>query len=445
MAEETAKEKKGRAFLDKFAMVAAKVGNQIHLRSLRDAFATIMPLYILAGIAVLINNVIFPLFMKDPILTNAQVWGNLLVNGTLNIAGLAIAPVIGYCLSKNKRFDNPIAAAVISLAALIVMMPLNTEATLASNADKTAMVTGVLTFKNLGTSGMFAGIIIGLLATEFFIRISSVKKLQIHLGEGVPPAVEKSFNVLIPNLIVLACFGIIAAILSVAGNTDLITLISKMVQEPLRNVNTSLAGCLLIYSVGNLLFTLGIHQAVIYGVLLEPLLIANINDNMVAFAAHQAIPHIMNVSLVTSFGLIGGSGCTLCLMIATLIFGKYKPTKDIVKMAAVPGVFNINEPIIFGYPIVFNMALMLPFILLPVIGISLAYFATSIGLVNPCVVLTPWTTPVFVSGFLATGGDWRAIVLQLVIVIIGVFLYLPFMKVSEKVTARQMALENEEA
>ena len=145
MAEETAKEKKGRAFLDKFAMVAAKVGNQIHLRSLRDAFATIMPLYILAGIAVLINNVIFPLFMKDPTLTNAQVWGNLLVNGTLNIAGLAIAPVIGYCLSKNKRFDNPIAAAVISLAALIVMMPLNTEATLASNADKTAMVTGVLT------------------------------------------------------------------------------------------------------------------------------------------------------------------------------------------------------------------------------------------------------------------------------------------------------------
>lgn len=194
--------------------------------------------------------------------------------------------------------------------------------------------------------------------------------------------------------------------------------------------------------LGNLLFTQGIHQSVIYSSILEPLLIVNMTENMAAFAAGEPIPNIINVAMVPSFGLLGGSGCTICLIIATLLFSKYKPSRDIVKLSVVPGVFNINEPMIFGYPIVCNYALVIPFIAIPAMGITIGYFATTLGLMNPCVVQIPWTTPVLLSGFLATGGDWRAVIVQAIIVVLGVLIYLPFMKASEKVQMKMMEAEN---
>lgn len=168
-------------------------------------------------------------------------------------------------------------------------------------------------------------------------------------------------------------------------------------------------------------------------------------ENMAAFAAGEPIPNIINVSMVPAFGMIGGSGSTLCLLIATFLFSKYKPSRDIAKLSVVPGVFNINEPVIFGYPVVFNYSLVIPFITVPALGIIISYVATALGLMNPCVVQIPWTTPPFLSGFLATGGDWRAIVVQVIIVALGVLIYLPFMKVSEKVQKKMIEKEKEEA
>ena len=134
MAEDTAEKK---SFLDSFAEVSAKVGNQVHLRSLRDAFATVMPIYILAGIAVLINNVVFPLFLTGDALANAQYWGNAITQGTLNVATVVLAGIVGYCLAKNKRFENAIACVVIGIAALCIMMPQSVSSAAASIQDFT--------------------------------------------------------------------------------------------------------------------------------------------------------------------------------------------------------------------------------------------------------------------------------------------------------------------
>lgn len=125
----------GKSFLDKFAEVSAKVGNQVHLRSLRDAFATITPLYILAGIAVLINNVVFPLFPFDAAgLANLQTWGSAITLGTLNVSAIILAGLIGYSLAKNKRFDNPLACVVVAISAFVIMMPQQVTATLAATS-----------------------------------------------------------------------------------------------------------------------------------------------------------------------------------------------------------------------------------------------------------------------------------------------------------------------
>lgn len=422
-------------FVDKFTEFAAKLGSQIHLSSLRDAFATVMPLYILAGLAVLFNNTIFSWILSGSALASAQYWGNLLVNATLNISSLLVATVIGYCLSRNRGYDNPIAAALVSLATLIIMMP-GSVSVVPEGATEGVMVSGVLTFNNIGTQAMFGGVIIGLISTELFVYIAKIKKFQINMGESIPPAVGKSFSVLIPFILVMSFFAIISAILNNVFHTDLITLITVIIQEPLRGVATGVFGCTLIYSLGNFLWLFGIHQTVLNGSLLDPLLLINMTQNMAAYAAGQVVPNIMNAAFVPAFGMMGGSGSTLALIIATLLFGKNKATKTICKMSVAPGCFNINEPIIFGYSIVYNITMIVPFVLLPAIGLIIGYIATSLNFMNKCVVYIPWTTPPLLSGYLATSGDFRAVIVQLIILVIGVFLYLPFVKINDKVLAK---------
>lgn len=431
-----------RSFMDKFTEAAMKFGAQVHLRSLRDAFAIMMPLFILAGLAVLINSVVFPKILSESALQTAGYWANSIANATLNVSGLILCGIIGYTLSKNKGYKSPYTCVMIAMAALIVMMPQTLK--IAATDGSEVEVGGILTYGNLGTSSMFAGIIVGLLSTEIYLRLSKIDKLRVNIGGDVPPQVNASFNNMIPAMLSIIIFSIVSFILYSVFNTDLITLITTMIQEPLRKVNTSLVGTVLIYSFGNLLFTFGIHQTVVNGTILEPLLLVNMNENMAAAAAGKEIPHIINSTFVPTFGMLGGTGSTICLLIAAfLFFRKNQQYSELGKLAVAPGLFNINEPVIFGFPIVFNLPMIIPFVLTPAIGIIIAYFATAIGFMNKCTVLVPWTTPPLLNGFLATGGDFRAIIVQLVIIIIGVLLYLPFMKISERVSRKQAeALNN---
>jgi len=423
------------SFVDKFVDFSARLAGQVHLRSLRDAFAAVMPIFILAGLAVLVNNVVFPWVLEGETLARFKVWGDVIINGTLNIAALLIAPMTAWSLARNRNFDNPVSAVVIALSSYIMMMPIKLEV-VPDGGKAVVTVSQLLSFANIGSTGIFAGVIIGLLATELFIRIASIKKLTISLGENVPPAVGKSFSALIPTIITLSTFAIVAALLANVLHTDLIHLITTLIQQPLRLINTSLPGTLFIYSFGNFLFTLGIHQSVVNGVILEPFLLINTNENMLAFANGQTIPHIINSIFVPTFGMIGGTGSTLSLLIAIFIFSKQKSANQVARLSVSPGLFNINEPVIFGLPIVFNLPLMIPFVLLPAIGIYFAWLCTTLGWMSKCVVMIPWTTPPILSAWLATAGDWRAVVVQLIIIIFGVFFYLPFLKIAERVALK---------
>jgi PTS system cellobiose-specific IIC component len=353
----------------------------------------------------------------------------------LNIAALLIAPMTAWSLARNRNFDNPVSAVVIALSSYIMMMPMHLEV-VPDGAKATVTVSQMLSFANIGSTGIFAGVIIGLLSTELFIRIAGIEKLNISLGENVPPAVGKSFSALIPTIITLSTFAVIAAVLANVLHTDLIHLITTLIQQPLRLINTSLPGTIFIYSFGNFLFTLGIHQSVVNGVILEPFLLINTNENMLAFANGQPIPHIINNIFVPTFGMIGGTGSTISLLLAIFIFSRQKSAKQVARLSISPGLFNINEPVIFGLPIVFNLPLMIPFVLLPAIGIYFAWLCTTLGWMSRCVVMIPWTTPPILSAWLATAGDWRAVVVQLIIIVFGVFFYLPFLKIAERVALR---------
>ncbi|MGX7163604.1 PTS sugar transporter subunit IIC [Enterococcus massiliensis] len=431
---------------EKFGIIATKLGNQIHLRTLRDAFATFMPFMMLAGFVTLINYVILEptgfmgKLINPDTLTTIQQIGISIGNGTLSITTLLIVASVSYHMCISRNYTNHIAAVLVAISTFIVLTPMKMMFT-PENAQKVIEVTGVIPVTHTGASGMFVGIFVGLLATELFIKLSNNEKLQIKLSGNIPPAVLKSFNVLIPIMITVTSFAILSFIINLLFNMDVNKLITTIITGPLSKVTTGLPGFLLITSIANLFFGFGIHQAVISGSLLDPFLIQNMQENMAAYANKEAIPHIINMAFKDTFAVMGGSGNTIALLIAIFIFSRRKDYKDFAKLSVTPAIFNISEPIIFGLPIVFNISLIIPFVIAPIFSLIVAYFATAIGLINHVVVQIPWTTPPVISGFLSTGGDWRAAVLQVLIIIASVFIYLPFLRIDEKVTSK-MSEEN---
>ncbi|WP_086350771.1 PTS sugar transporter subunit IIC [Candidatus Enterococcus clewellii] len=421
---------------DRFAEFAVRIGGEVHLQALRDTFAILMPFFVLAGLGTLINSVIFPYIFTGDTLNNLKVWGALINNATLNICGLLVAPICAYTLARHKKFTNAIGAAAVAIAALITFMPIS-NTIIPVEMEDAVVIEGVVLFKNLGTQSMFAGVIVGLLVTELFMKLANNKKIQIPMGENVPPQVGKSFEAMIPTILTIAGCALISACLIVLVKMDLITLIATMIQEPLRKINTSLPGFLLIFTLGNLLFTFGIHQAVIFGTVLEPLLIANINDNALAFSNGETPPHILTKPFVTVFTQMGGTGCTISLLFAILIFSKYQASRRVGQLALGPGIFNINEPLIYGFPIVFNLPMMIPFVGIPFLFSIIGYVLTSIGFVAKTVVFIPWMTPPLVSGYLATGGDWRAVIIQVLLIVLATIIYLPFLRISETISKKQ--------
>ena len=204
--------------------------------------------------------------------------------------------------------------------------------------------------------------------------------------------------------------------------TDVTALINTFIQTPLRALTTNPVGLVVIYSLGVFLFTLGIHQSTINGVLVEPVLtvvLIELVEPVLTVVLVEATsvyssggidaviarPDLwLNMNTINVYALMGGSGCTLALLIATFIWGRWRPSREVAKLGILPALFNINEPVIYGYPIVFNIPLMVPFVLNTIIGILVGYFATVIGLVNPTCIQVPWTTPIIASGILSTGG-----------------------------------------
>jgi len=175
----------------------------------------------------------------------------------------------------------------------------------------------------------------------------------------------------------------------------------------------------------------GVNGGSVVGAVFNPILQTLSAENLSALQSGNALPNIISQQFQDLFATFGGAGSTLSLLIAMLFICKSKRIKELGKIAFIPGLFGINEPIIFGLPIVLNPVLLVPFILVPTMNIVISYIVMNLGLVPFCSgVAIPWTTPVIISGFLSTG--WRGAVLQLVLLVLGVFVYIPFIKVMDK-------------
>jgi len=419
---------------EKFVPVAARVGSQRHLVAIRDGFITIMPLTIVGTLAVLFNNLPIKFYQNalDAIWKHETwtQWGGNIWGATFGILSLLLAFTIAYNLAKSYDKDG-LSAGVISLSSYM---------TFGTFAE------GGLTGLTTGTGGLFVAIIVALLSTEVFCRLSGNPKLLIKMPNGVPPAVSKSFAALLPAIITIGLFALVRTIISAGFDIpDIVGSFYSAIQEPFMGLTNSWIAALLLAFIPTFLWTLGVHGANIIEPFMQTINLPAIEANVRAISSGEVAPYIVNKPFFDAFINMGGSGTTIALIIAIFIIArKNKQYNTVGKLSAAPGLFNINEPLLFGLPIVLNPVLFVPFILTPMINVTIAFFATKWGFVPAATVSPPWTTPPIINGFLAT-QSWQGAVLSLVLLIIAVCIYLPFISMANRIAKQneQRAAESE--
>ncbi|WP_332646952.1 PTS sugar transporter subunit IIC [Lysinibacillus sp. 54212] len=408
---------------EKFVPVASRIGSQRHLVAIRDGFIAIMPLTIVGSLAVLINNLPIDFYQNalNSIWADGswKQWGGNVWGATFAILSLLLAFTISYNLAKSYDKDG-LSAAVIGLSAYMTFGTFGE---------------GGLTGLTTGTGGIFVAIIVSLLSTELFCRLSGNSKLLIKMPEGVPPAVAKSFAALLPAIITIGLFGLVRTIISLGFDVpDIIGSFYATIQEPFMGLTNSWTAALILAFIPAFLWTLGVHGANIIDPFMQTINADAIAKNVAALEAGNAAPYIVNKPFFDAFVNMGGSGTTIALIIAIFIIArKNKQYSTVGKLSAAPGLFNINEPLLFGLPIVLNPILLIPFILTPMVNVSIAYFATKWGMVPAATVVAPWTTPPIINGFLVT-QSWKGAVLSLVLIVVAVLIYLPFIAMANRVT-----------
>lgn len=426
-------------FLDKkLSTPMAKLAEQRHLRAVRDGIIATLPLIIVGSFFLIIANPPLP-----------EAWGitkTLKANAativlpfrmTMYIMTIYACWGIGYSLAKSYKLDG-VTGGTLSAAAFFLTLVPKSAAALApelmeivkGNPDLLKWYQGVpqgfqMPMANMGGGGMFVGIIVSILAVEIF-RFTNKSGFKISMPEQVPPSVARSFEALTPAAIIVLLIGSI----TYYAKFDWHAFVGKLV-APLVSATDTLPSVWILVLLVTFFWSFGIHGVSIVGSIARPLWLVLLEQNSTAAAAGQTLPAIAAEPFFQWFIWIGGSGCTIGLVIALSFFAKSSYGKAVGRAALVPGIFNINEPIIFGAPIVLNPILIIPFIITPLVTGTLAWIATSVGLVSRVIVTAPWTLPGPIGAFIAT-NDWRAAVLNVVCIIISVVIYYPFVKMYDK-------------
>lgn len=417
-------------FLEKyFVPIAGRFGSQRHLVAVRDGFVSITPLILVGALAVLLNS--FPIDAYQSLMgaifggENWKSFGGNLWTGTFAVMSLLAAFSTAYHLAKSYKADA-LAAALLTFGCLLMLYA------------PSAKDPGALPFTFLGAQGLFVALFTAIVATEIFSRLAGNPKLIIRMPEGVPPAVAKSFAALLPSIVVLAIFGLAKCILVTIGVTDVHQTIFELIQAPISGLADQYGSALVVAFLVHILWFFGLHGTNILGPLLNAVYLPAINDNIAAFQAGEAIPHIVTIPFFDAFVWMGGAGCCVGLVVAIFIAGKRKANRSMAKLGAAPICFNINEPMMFGMPIVLNPIYLIPFVLTPLVLATTTYIAIASGIVPRTIAMMPWTTPPIIGGFLVTGSVMGA-ALSAVNLVISVLIYIPFVILGESYEAKEEA------
>lgn len=401
---------------NKLIPILIRIGDNKILVAVRNGITMTLPFTITGSIFLILANLPVPGWAEflGPFADKLSAP----VSVTFGAIGIISAIGISYNLAKQYKIDAISSSAVT----LVVFLLAQLDATYKLNVD------------NLGAAGLFSAIILSIgtvLILQFFIK----KNWVIKLPEGVPPAVSQSFASLIPGAVSIALIWFIRIILNFDINAFFTWLLSPLVM----GLGT-LPGMLILIFLISILWCCGIHGDNVLAGITSPIFLKLIAENTQAYLNHQPIPNITADGFYIIFMCIGGTGATLGLVLS-MLRSKSKLYKSVGKLALPSAVFCINEPVIFGFPIVFNPIMMIPFTITPMILCTLTYGLMYFNIIGRPVLQVPWTMPPIFAAYFATGGNIPAVIWSICTIAISVLVFLPFFKMAEK---KQIEKENSE-
>ncbi|MGL6108326.1 PTS sugar transporter subunit IIC [Romboutsia sp.] len=428
--------------LEKFMTpISMKISSNKVLQSVKDAFILSIPFTVVGSFVGLIKMQLeyFTKGAENNLLTSLiNVLGTV---GDISMAliGVVIVMASAYYLSeKLKTKENNINSMIVALLALVAYMA--TIPTTILEPESGNIISGYArNFFNY--EGMFTGLIVGLVTAFLYNKLIQTK-MTINLPDGVPPGILNSFKSIIPMAIIITMFALVKELVMTIGYESLQEMITKLIVSPLSDIGTGLPAIIIVIVFMQLLWFFGLHGFSIMWGLISAIWLPVFMNHIDIYARTQDFSAITEVApnvMSNIYAMIGGSGSTLALIIAILlIFKKESSERAIAKISLVPGLFNINEPIIFGLPIVLNPIMFIPFIFVPVINAVIAYFATASGLVTPMVVLNAGVEPVLLNAWVLGAFKLSPVLLMLALLVLDVVIYAPFVKVLQKQNEKKL-------
>lgn len=402
------------------------------IRGLKDGLLYSMPMMIIGSIFLLLANFPYTPFANwlgsvgiTPVL-------NQVYESTFNIMALIASIGIAYTYVKNEGY-NGMPAGVISLCTYLLFQP--SQVTNQEGAN-----VGVIFKTWTGGQGMIGAIIIGLIVGWIY-TVFLKKNITIKMPDGVPDGVATSFTALIPGAVVIIAASIVYAVVKNMFATTPMEWIYKTIQIPLQGLTDSFGGVVAMGFLIPFFWFFGIHGSTLVGGIMGPLLTANTAANQAILDSGRELNlanggHIVTQQFLDQFMTVTGAGITIGLVIYLTFFAKSNQCRQVGRLGIGPAFFNINEPVLFGTPVVLNPIMAIPFMIMPVLSGTIQYLAIYTGLCPMYKgILVPWTCPPIISGFLI--GGWRTALLQVGILALSFFVYLPFIRVIDKMYEKQ--------
>lgn len=420
-------------FMEKyFIPVANKLAGNSYIKSIAEGSMALLSVIMFGAFFTVFKNIPWEPYQQFLTTTHLGDIISAVPQFTTEMIGLYMAFSIAYRASHNFKIeDHAFSTGLISLVSFLILVPVNTEL-----VERASLIDASF----LGSKGVFTAIIVALISAklmQFFVN----KNITIKMPDGVPPMVLKSFTALIPVIVIGGLFAIVKVLFAMTTYNTATEFVYTMLQTPLQSLTGTLPAFLLIVLIANLLWFFGIHGSMTVLPIFMPIMLGYLGENTAAIEAGKIAPNLISFALYDLANL-GGSGATLGLVTVMFFFAKSERYKSFGKVVFPAGIFGVNEPVVFGMPMMLNVIMFIPFILAPLIVVSLGYFLMKIGMITPPLgILGAGSLPPVISGL--SQGSLTFGIYQLVAVFISALIYYPFFKVLDNQALKDEASVSE--
>lgn len=402
--------------------VASKVQANKYINSISNGLGSAMGVLIAGALFSLVDSVNIPAYQNFLISTGLKTVTSIPASVTTNLISLYVVFAVTNALVKSFKQDG-FSAGLLALMSFLIVTPMMT-----SGEGKTLVTSLPVTW--LGAAGIFVAMILGLVVGRIYVLVIE-KEFYIKMPKGVPPTIEKAFASIVPGIIITILMLCVRGAFGATQYGNIHKFIYTLVQVPLTHLGGGWVAYLICTFAISMFWFLGVHGGMVVNSVMTVIWTTMRVENLTAFQNGTELPNVIaGGSFLSVYTNLGGSGATIGLAIA-LIFAQSKRYKTLGKLTILPGLLGINEPLMFGLPMVLNTRFLIPLVGAPLINSVLAIIATSIGIIPKLRGIgTPVGTPIGVRGFLE--GGWRVAVFQIVLVVISFLIYYPFFKNADK-------------